>query len=272
MSILAKRALLAALTGIGLVLLVLGAWFTAHLGTSGSATFRTAPGTGVVVLQPSVLNRVDDPVDVTATTSGGAPVWIGRTTPSDARAVVGEGRHTTITGAVVRTWSLERSTSGTGAPAGDLARADVWRQTVTGTGRAHVEVDQGDAPEALVVTSPGGTVTSVTVTISRGTWFAQALLVALVGLILAAVGVAGLIGTRRRPGPGESGFPTDAETVPTTEAETVPTTEAETAPPAQAATEDTAEPASGTSGPTSADTAGPGTGTTRHDRAPEVTA
>lgn len=198
MSILAKRVLLAALTGIGLVLLVLGAWFTSHLGTSGSATFRAAPDSRVVVLEPGVLNRVDDPVDVTATTTGGGRVWIGRTTPSDARAVVGGARHTSITGAAVRTWSLDRSTTGSGDPAGDLAGADVWRQVVTGAGRAHVEVDQGDAPEALVVTSPGGTISTVTLTISRGTWFAQSLLVALVGLLLTAVGVVGLVATRRR--------------------------------------------------------------------------
>ena len=198
MSILAKRVLLAALTGIGLVLLVVGAWFTSHLGTSGSATFRATPGTGVVVLEPSVLNRVDDPVGVTATTKAGGQVWIGRTSPSDAKAVVGGAAHTSITGSRVSSWSLAGATTGTGAPSGDLAGADVWRQTVTGTGRAHVEVDQGDAPEALVVTAPaGGTVTSVTVTISRGTWFAQSLLTALVGLILAAVGAVGLVGTRR---------------------------------------------------------------------------
>ena len=206
MSILAKRVLLAALTGIGLVLLVVGTWFTSHLGTSGSATFRATPGTGLVVLEPSVLNRVDDPVDVTATTKDGGRVWIGRSSPSDAKAVVGGSAHTSITGSRVSTWKLAGTTSGTGAPAADLAGADVWRQTVTGKGRAHVEVDQGDAPEALVVTAPaGGTVTSVTLTISRGTWFAQSLLTALVGLILAAVGAVGLVGTWRRSsgGPAE---------------------------------------------------------------------
>ena len=211
-SILAKRVLLAALTGIGLVLLVVGAWFTSHLGTSGSATFRAAPGTGVVVLEPSVLNRVDDPVDVTATTKDGGQVWIGRTSPSDAKAVVGSAEHTSITGSRVSTWSLAKTTSGSGAPAADLAGADVWRQTVSGKGHAHVEVDQGDAPEALVVTAPGsGTVTSVTLTISRGTWFAQSLLTALVGLILAAVGAVGLIGTWRRSsgGPAEGADRTD---------------------------------------------------------------
>lgn len=211
MSILAKRVLLAALTGIGLVLLVVGAWFTSHLGTSGSATFRATPGTGVVVLEPSVLNRVDDPVDVTATTKAGGQVWIGRTSPSDAKAAVGGAQHASITASRVRSWSLVGATSGSGAPAAELAAADVWRQTVTGKGRAHVEVDQGDAPEALVVTAPGGTVTSVTMTISRGTWFAQSLLTALVGLILAAVGVVGLVGTWRRSsgGPAEGADRTD---------------------------------------------------------------
>jgi hypothetical protein len=163
---------------------------------------------------------VDDPVRVTATTTDGARVWIGRTTPSDARAVVGGAAHTSITGTRVRSWSLDRSRSGTGTPGGDLGGADVWRQTVTGTGRATVEVDQGDAPEALVVAADGGrgTVTSVTVTIARGTWFAQALLTTLVGLILAAVGLVGLVGSlRRRAGAGST--PADAARSDSTTAE-----------------------------------------------------
>lgn len=200
MSILAKRALLAAVTVIGLVLLGVGAWFTLHLGSSGSATFRAEPGTGVVVLEPSVLNRVDDPLTVTATVAKGGAVWIGRTTPSDAAAVVGGARHTEVTGVRVRDWSLEQTQHGTGAPVGGLADADVWRQTVTGTGSATVEVDQGDAPESLVVTVPdgGGTVQAVSLTVERRTWLFQSLLAALVGLLAAVGGGAGLVASWRR--------------------------------------------------------------------------
>ena len=203
MSVLAKRVLLAALTGLGLVLLVVGAWLTLHLGSSGSASFRADPAAGVVVLEPSVLNRVDDPVTVTATTRGGGEVWIGRTTPSDAKAVVGGAAHTAVTGADVRSWTLDQSRQGTGTPKRELAGADVWRQAATGKGVATLEVDQGDAPEALVVTTRGGgDVTSVTMTIERRAWLFQSLLVALVGLLLAVGAGVALTASLRSSGEG----------------------------------------------------------------------
>ena len=208
MSILAKRALLAALTGIGLVLLAVGLWFTLHLGSSGSASFRAEPESGVVVLEPSLLNRVDDPVTVTARIRGGGDVWVGRTTPSDAGAVLGDASRVTLTGVKVRSWALVQSREGSGAAGPDLAAADVWRQVVTGKGTASLEVDQGDAPEALVLTTPnGGEITSVTVTIERRTWIFQSLLVALVGLLAAVAGGVGLAASFRRPRSSSEGTP-----------------------------------------------------------------
>lgn len=201
MSILAKRAVAAVLTVIGLVLLGLGSWFTSHLGPSGSATFTSTPDKGtVVVLEPSVLNRVDRPTTVTVTTRDGSPVFLGRTTPSDAEALVGGAATTRVTGAHVRSWSLVQSQSGAGtAPA--LAGADVWRQSVEGKGRARIQVSQHDAPEAVVVATADGTpadLTSLSVTVERKTWFFQALLVTLVGLLATAVGAATLWQQRRR--------------------------------------------------------------------------
>ena len=93
MSMVAKRALSAALTVIGLVLVVVGAWFTVHLGSSGSATLRSTPADGaLVVVEPSLLNRVDAPATVTAVAAPGTTIWMGRTTPSDAQAIVGRRR------------------------------------------------------------------------------------------------------------------------------------------------------------------------------------
>jgi hypothetical protein len=201
-SILAKRTLLAALTLIGLALLVIGAWFTVHLGSSGSATFTAHPAKGsVVVVPPSVLNRVARPVTVTAVTRGSAPVWIGRSTPSDATTIVGGADRTTITGARVRGWTLLQSRAGAGA-APALGDADIWRQTASGNGRARLHVDQADAPETLVVATADGKpadLASVTVTIQRHTWFFQALLTTLVGLLATLAGAAGLWQLRRRP-------------------------------------------------------------------------
>ena len=220
MPTLATRILLAALTVIGLVLVAVGSWFTFHLGPSGSATFTTAPARGsVVVLEPSVLNRVDRPTTVTATTRGGAPVFIGRATPSDAHAVVGGADVTSVTAARVGSWSLAHSRSGAG-PAAALAGADVWRSTVTGTGRARLQVQQADAPESVVVATADGRaadLASVTVTVERRTWFFQALLVALVGLLATAAGAAGLWQQRRHARAGREDLAAPDRTRPTEE-------------------------------------------------------
>jgi hypothetical protein len=201
-SLLAKRAVLGALTLVGLVLLGVGAWFSYHLGPSGSATFTTQPEQGgVVVLEPSVLNRVDRPVTVTARTSGVSRVWVGRTSASDAAAVVGGAQATTVSGVHVRTWSLDAAPSGTGRATG-LTASDVWRQSATGTGTVRLRVEQGGAPEALVVAAPDGSpaeLDSVTLTIESRTWFFQALLLGLVGLLAVVAGVAGLWQLRGRP-------------------------------------------------------------------------
>ena len=201
MSMVAKRVLSAALTVIGLGLVLVGAWFTVHLGSSGSATLRSTPATGaLVVVEPSLLNRVDAPATVTAVAAPGTTIWMGRTTPSDADAIVGGADRTSVTGARVRDWSLVTSRAGAG-PAADLAGADVWRQTATGQGRVHLSVEQTGAPESIVIAGPDGSpvdLTSLTVTVERRTWFFQALLATLVGLIAAVAGAAALWQARPR--------------------------------------------------------------------------
>lgn len=201
MSMVAKRAVLAALTVIGLVLLGLGSWFTFHLGPSGSATFTSTPPKGsVVVVEPSLLNRVERPTTVTVVTRGDSPVFVARATPSDVTAVVGGADTTTVTGAKVRSWSLVSSRDGAGA-APALAGADVWRESLRGEGRVRLAVSQGDAPEAVVIATGDGLpadIAELSVTIERRTWFFQALLVTLVGLLATAAGAAGLWQQRRR--------------------------------------------------------------------------
>jgi hypothetical protein len=219
-SIVGKRALFAAVAVIGLVLLLVGAWFTVHLGSSGSAVFRATPAKGaVVVVEPSVLNRIDRPVTITAVAAPGTSIWMGRTSPSDARAIVGGADHTTVEGAHVRDWSLVQSRSGTGS-APRLGTADIWRQTATGAGRVRLNVDQAGAPESVVIAAPDGKpvdLTSLTVTVTRPTWFFQALLAALVGLLAVAGGATGLWQNRQRPtqnAAAQSGADAPTEEVP----------------------------------------------------------
>jgi hypothetical protein len=141
------------------------------------------------VLEPSVLNRVNQPTTVTATTPGGATVWMGLASPSDVRSVVGAAERTDVTGAHVQSWSLRTAQEGAG-PAPELPTADIWHRSVSGKGSARLSVDQSDAPEALVVAAPD--VSTVTLTVQRRTWFFQAMLTALVGLLAASAGAAGL--------------------------------------------------------------------------------
>lgn len=211
MSMVAKRAGLALLTLLGLVLLGVGSWFTFHLGPSGSATFTTTPDAGsVVVVEPSLLNRVDRPATVTVVTRADGPVFLGRATPSDVETIIGAADTTTVTGARVGSWSLDRTRSGAG-PAPALAGADIWRETVQGEGRARLQVSQADAPEAVVVATADGKpadIAELRVTIERRTWFFQALLFALVGLLATAAGAAALWAQRRR---GDELVPTDPD-------------------------------------------------------------
>lgn len=208
MAPLAKRSALAALTLIGLVLVVVGLWFTSHLGSSGSGTFTARPSAdGVVVLGPEVLNRIDRPVQISARAKDGGEVWIGRSAPFDAKALVGQAARTTVDGVAVGGWELT-TTKSAGGQAPALASADVWRQQVTAKGTGRMTVTQGSAPESVVIATGAGKPSSldeVTLTWQNRTWFFQALVTALIGLLLAAAGAGGLWQMRARPGRHEAG-------------------------------------------------------------------
>lgn len=206
MSPVLKWSALGVLTLAGLVLAVVGLWFLSHLGLSGTGSFSATPSNSrIVVLDPSVLNRVDGPVTVTAKTKDGGDVWIGRAAPSDARSLVGKAAATSVTGVSVGSWQLETASRGTGnAPA--LAGTDLWRQQVAGKGSARLAVSQDNAPETVVVATPSGKpadLSELTLTWQRQAWSAEAVTALVLGLLLAAGGVAGLV--RLRHGHGSLG-------------------------------------------------------------------
>ena len=195
MSSMSKRVALGVLTLAGLVVAGVGLWFTSHLGPSGSGEFTARPsGERLVVLEPRVLNRVDGPVTITAKAKDGAEVWIGRAAPSDASALVASAARQSVTGVSLGDWALRTSTAGQGtAPA--LGQADVWRQAVAGKGKATLTVDQQDAPETVVIGTASGKpaeLTSLEVTWQSRAWAFEALVLVLLGLVLAGAGAAGL--------------------------------------------------------------------------------
>jgi hypothetical protein len=221
-----KRVVGALLALAGLALTVVGVWFAAQLGTSGTAEFTVRLDTAdPVLIGPDVLNRVDQDVVVTATPAAGDTVWMALANPSDATAVVGGSEHVAVTGVSVRSWSLLTQTTGTGsAPA--LGAADLWRQQDDAQGPVSLTVEQSGAPETVVVAAEGGRIDSLNLKVTDKSWFVEAVVAALIGLFLLVAGVV-LVTSRHRhhppvvvpPVPGAADLP-DAFEVP--EASEVP--------------------------------------------------
>ena len=174
---------------LGLVLTGAGSWFAAHLGGSGTATFTAHPGTGTpFVVGPSVLNRVDGPVRLTATPAKGAKAWIAVAAPTDATAVIGDAAHTSATGVDVRDWTVLTTTSGSAPKAPAVSTSDVWTRQETGPAAVSMAISQADAPQTVVVFTDNGDLATVTVSWVHRAWFVQAVVTALVGLALLAGG------------------------------------------------------------------------------------
>ena len=184
----ARRVVGAVLAGLGLALTVAGAWATFKLGPSGEAQFRaTSRAPGAIVVGPDVLNSVDVPVRVTASRADGGTVRVTVARTSDALAVVGTSTASTVNRVHYPAGTLDLRASGAGEVT-DISNADVWRLSAKGAGSAELVVDQGSGPETAVVTSgDASTLTNVTTTLTwaNRTWLAQALVAALIGMIIA---------------------------------------------------------------------------------------
>lgn len=204
------RVVGALLALLGLALTIVGVWFATRLGGSGTAEFTVRPQAGrPVLVTPEVLNRVDGDVTVTATPAGGARLWMALANPSDATAVLGRSQRLEVTGIDVREWALRTTSTGT-EPAPGLGTADLWRQQDDGTGPVSLTVEQARAPESVVVAADGGSIGTLTLSVSDKRWFVEAVVAALVGLFLLVAGVVALWPRRRRH-PVASPVPDPAE-------------------------------------------------------------
>ena len=173
---------------VGLVLTGAGSWFAAHLGSSGTATFTTRPRSAQpIVMDPSVLNRVDGAVRITVTPAAGATAWIGVAAPSDAAAVIGGAGRTSVTGVSASDWTLRTRPTGSG-PLPDVAHAEVWQRQAVGSGTVSLTVQQSAAPQTVLVTVSNGTIATLTMAWTRKAWFVQAVVAVLIGLALLAGG------------------------------------------------------------------------------------
>lgn len=189
----------AALALIGLVAIAVSGWFLAAVGTSGTATFTAEPDSRVVVLDPDVINRVDEPVEVTA--EGDGTLWAGATRPSDAKAYLDGGRHAGVSDISLADWTMTTSTSGRGQPR-DADRVDIWHTSRTGKGSVSTTIEQGEAAQALVISAPAQEkIDEVQLSVTEPGWGATALAVLVGGVIVLLVGIAVLVRSSRPVSP-----------------------------------------------------------------------
>lgn len=184
-----RRALGAVAAVMGIVLVVVGAWIVVELGASGAAQFSaTSKAPGAIVVPSDLLNAVDVPVRITATRSDGGAVLLAAAPSADAATILGTSAVSTVSAVQFPAGGLDLHASGAGALP-DIQTADIWRLASKGVGSAELVVDQGRAPETVVVTSGDSTAlkdVTVTVTWADHAWFFEALAMATIGAVLAA--------------------------------------------------------------------------------------
>ncbi|MFV0462603.1 MAG: hypothetical protein ACK5MP_05315 [Nostocoides sp.] len=198
--VLAKRVIGGLLGLVGIGALVLGSWFIAHVGTSGTATFTVATtGDEPVVIPAQVSARLTVPATITATASKGTEVWVGRGGASDVAAALGTTAVTTVTAVDIPGWQLRTRSSGSGDPAA-LSSYDIWRSQSRSMNKVVVAVPVDEHPPTIVIATKDGGPTQVTMSWTRSRWFFQALTLSLIGLLLVAVGVSFLLSKRLTAG------------------------------------------------------------------------
>jgi len=183
-----RRVLGALMAAVGVVLVVVGSWTVVKLGPSGEARFSaTSKAPGAVVVTSDVLNCMDAPVQVTATRRDGGAVLLAVAPSPDARAILATSAASTVSVMHYPAGTMDLRASGAGALTG-ADTADIWRLSDKGAGSAELVVDQGRGPETAVITSGDTTsLTDLTVTLAwaNRAWFFEALLVAMIGAVIA---------------------------------------------------------------------------------------
>lgn len=196
MSTFLRRVCGAALALIGLAAAVVGGWFLATLGTSGTATFTADPDTRVVVLDPDVINRVDAPVEVTAT--GDGTLWAGVARPSDAEAFLGDTERSETAGVVLDDWTLSTTTVGQGEPV-EAHALDIWDSSQNGDGTLTATIDQAEAPQTLVISAPEREeIEAIELSVTHQRWGTTAVAVLAGGVLAFLVGIALMVRRGRR--------------------------------------------------------------------------
>jgi hypothetical protein len=215
--LLPKRLLSLVLVLAGIAAAIVGGWFTSRVGTTGTATFTLRPTSAApVILEPTLLNRLTAEAVVRITPAPGHEVWVGTGGLADTRAAVGSAELVHAEGVDVRGGRILTSTTGSGA-AGAVTSADLWRRVErSSTSPVTWTIAQSQSPDSLLVVSDRP-VSEISVSWTRKSWFFQALVLALLGVIAVGGGLLLLRSTFR----GGARAPEQADPTATDEPEAV---------------------------------------------------
>jgi hypothetical protein len=153
-----KRAASAVLTVAGLTLVLVGVMAGVLLGPSGEwrAEGRVAEGARAVVVQPALAAVLGPRVGVRAATADPqVPLFVGRTSTADARALVAGTASAEVVGLDGSRRLDVRTSSGSAAlpaPGG----VDVWQQATEGTGTVGLAWTPSPGGQSFVVTRADG--------------------------------------------------------------------------------------------------------------------
>ncbi len=186
--LIARRLLSVLLVLAGIAAAVVGGWFTSRVGTDGTATFTLRPASSApVILEPTLLNHLSLEAVVMVTPAAGHRVWVGSGGLGDTRAAVGDAELVHAEGVDVRQGRILTSTTGQGRTT-TATTADLWRR-VERSDRTPIRwtITQSQSPDALLVVSDAPAEISVGWT--RRSWFFQALVLTLLGVVAVGAGL-----------------------------------------------------------------------------------
>ncbi|WP_169795322.1 hypothetical protein, partial [Kribbia dieselivorans] len=133
---------------------------------------------------------------------GNADVFIGAAAPSAVEHLIGQAQTLRVTAVTVPGWELLTAPQGKGQTA-EPSRAPIWDQQATGKGSASLTIDQADAPQRVLVTTPrSGKLESLEVTMTNSGWGTSAIWLTILGVVLLLGGILLAIWgvwSRRRP-------------------------------------------------------------------------
>jgi hypothetical protein len=192
-----------ALVAVGALMLLVGLAGAVLVGPSSTwhADRTVHPNAPAIVVTSGVVGAIGPQLALSARRADGGDLFVGRAISRDVRDLTRTAPHLVVSGV----HPLHRL-SATAAPGStslaDVQTSDVWRETSVGPGSRSLDWRPDDESQSVLIASTDGSAlpaVKISVTWHRSGWFAGALLLVLLGLLLFAFGFHSLTGGRLLP-------------------------------------------------------------------------